>query len=386
MSKKKIHYLNDLEVTNNEANQLLLPVNFLKELANEISQENEGMEIKLYSNYPFPWRKQEEKKRDDFEQEALEFLQENPDKSFHRFEKLGNDLIIRYAEADIMQPSCLECHNHYPGTPKTDWKVGDVRGVLAITQSLKNTRIQVQENIKQTLVILVSLSVIGITGLGLSIRRLDEYSSSLKNQVEVRQKTIEQAFTEIHNGPLQDLALLLREIQQPDNPAKSLFPRLKALDNEIRAVGEHLIEKSKVDDFNESLSPTKMRLGEGTILDLNNPLDELFYEVFTLTLQRDLPNFQTLKVPIVDFTPLNETSFDIEIKRELCYYLEEAICNVGKYAQGITRITITAEKSAGFYTLKVQDNGGGLVGKIVNITTYPPLTHPSPQPPFGRGL
>lgn len=369
---KKLQNLNNLEVTNNssfEASQIPLPATFLKELGNQISQDHEGMEVKLYSNYPFPWHKQEEKERDDFEQKAIEFLPENPDKSFYRFEKLGNNPVIRYAEADIMQISCVECHNHYPGTPKTDWKVGDVCGVLEITQSLKDIKIQFFENTKETLLILVSLSLIGITGLGLSIRRLDEYSSSLKNQVEVRQEAIEQAFTEIHNGPLQNLAILLREIQASDNPAKSLFPRLKALDNEIRAVGDQLIDNSKSDNLNEFLATIKMRLGEGSILNLNHPLDELLYEVFILTLERDFPHFLTLKITIVDFTPLNETSFDMDIKRELCYYLEEALCNVGKHAQGVTRITVIGEKLAGFYTLKVQDNGSGLVVDTANKGT-----------------
>lgn len=36
-----------------------------------------------------------------------------------------------------MKASCVPCHNTHPDSPKTDWKVGDMRGVLEITQPLE---------------------------------------------------------------------------------------------------------------------------------------------------------------------------------------------------------------------------------------------------------
>ena len=43
---------------------------------------------------------------------------------------------LRYATADRMRAPCVECHNQHPQSPKTDWKVGDVRGVLEIIRPL----------------------------------------------------------------------------------------------------------------------------------------------------------------------------------------------------------------------------------------------------------
>ena len=36
-----------------------------------------------------------------------------------------------------MQQSCIRCHNESPHSPKRDWIVGDVAGVLSITRPLK---------------------------------------------------------------------------------------------------------------------------------------------------------------------------------------------------------------------------------------------------------
>ncbi|MEX3006962.1 adenylate/guanylate cyclase domain-containing protein [Hoeflea sp. TYP-13] len=42
---------------------------------------------------------------------------------------------VRMAVPVIMGQSCVACHNRHPESPKNDWKVGDVRGIQAITIS-----------------------------------------------------------------------------------------------------------------------------------------------------------------------------------------------------------------------------------------------------------
>jgi two-component sensor histidine kinase len=48
------------------------------------------------------------------------------------------------------------------------------------------------------------------------------------------------------------------------------------------------------------------------------------------------------------------------MKRDLCLWLEEPLCNVGKHAQGTTRIVVTGQHLDRQYILKVQDNGAGM--------------------------
>jgi hypothetical protein len=41
---------------------------------------------------------------------------------------------MRLAKADVMvSETCTTCHNSHPDSPKRDWKVGDVRGALAVS-------------------------------------------------------------------------------------------------------------------------------------------------------------------------------------------------------------------------------------------------------------
>ncbi len=108
---------------------------FIIELGNQITHNEEGTAIGLYSDYPFPWRKDDTKNK--FAEEALIYLREHPeDREFYRIEKNNEHLRWKYAQAVKMETSCLGCHNTHPDSPKKDWKIGDIRGVLTISYSL----------------------------------------------------------------------------------------------------------------------------------------------------------------------------------------------------------------------------------------------------------
>lgn len=133
----------------------------------------------------------------------------------------------------------------------------------------------------------------------------------------------------------------------------SLNVQLENLNQEIRAIGEHL----KLEALNQEES---LLLGSGLKLDLKLPIHELFYEVYTSTLKRDLTHFQNLKLKTRSFDPIEEKYLNIEQKRELCQFLEEALCNVGKHAVGAKRIQATGQENQGWYTLSIKDNGCGI--------------------------
>ena len=55
------------------------------------------MKVRLYSDYPFPWR-QDGGPHDDFEREALRQLRQRPDEPFYRFEEWrGRPSLLRWA-------------------------------------------------------------------------------------------------------------------------------------------------------------------------------------------------------------------------------------------------------------------------------------------------
>ncbi|MEW6498268.1 MAG: CHASE2 domain-containing protein, partial [Cyanobacteriota bacterium] len=180
-----------------------------------------------------------------------------------------------------------------------------------------------------------------------------QYDRFLRSQIEIRQHTIERTFIVIHNGPLQTLANILRHVQDQDIEQNRLLEELKNLNSEIRELGEYL--KLEALDREESL-----RLGSSLILDLNLPIRDLLYEVYSHTLQRNFPCFKTLKVKAYSFDPIEEQYLSLEQKRELCQFLEEALCNVGKHAKGLTRLSATGKQIEGWYTLSIKDNGAGI--------------------------
>jgi len=90
-----------------------------------------GVRIRLYSPYPFPWRK-DGGLRDDFDRAAWAAVVRVPGRPFYRFVGDADGASLRYAIADRLRAACVDCHNQHPDSPRRGWKVGDVRGVLEV--------------------------------------------------------------------------------------------------------------------------------------------------------------------------------------------------------------------------------------------------------------
>ncbi|MBD2565697.1 MULTISPECIES: sensor histidine kinase [Nostoc] len=208
-----------------------------------------------------------------------------------------------------------------------------------------------------------SFLILAVNGVGLSAFAFYQHDKFLRSQINERQSTIQNTFTVIHNGPLQTLAYGLKHMRAQDIPYEQLVGQFEKLDREIREIGEFL--KLEALTTEESL-----RLGSGLILELNRPLHDLLYEVYSSTLERkDFEHFKTIKVKIRNFDPIDDKYLSIEEKRGICLFLEEALCNVGKHAQGVKRIQASGVYSASKYNLWVKDNGSGIKSKLENKGT-----------------
>jgi hypothetical protein len=108
-----------------------LPDTLLIELGRSMATEQGEIQVRLYSDFPFPSTK-DGGPRGDFERAALAQLREHPDEVFSRNDEVDGRRYLRYGTADRMQASCVECHNRHPHSPKKDWRVGDVAGVLEV--------------------------------------------------------------------------------------------------------------------------------------------------------------------------------------------------------------------------------------------------------------
>jgi hypothetical protein len=108
-----------------------LPATMIHELTEALSKK-EGYTIRLYSEHPFPFRKNGGP-RDAFEREAMAALKAEPHRPFWRVETYNGASSMRYATADLMVTEvCVHCHNAHSQTPKNNWNVGDVRGAIEL--------------------------------------------------------------------------------------------------------------------------------------------------------------------------------------------------------------------------------------------------------------
>ncbi|MEE9338894.1 MAG: methyl-accepting chemotaxis protein [Methylococcaceae bacterium] len=106
-----------------------LPATMIHDLSAAFKKD--GTDMKLYSAFPFPNRK--DRVMDQFQKDAWAFFQSNPDETFSRTELVDGIPYVRVAMADKMtDQSCVNCHNSHPDTPKNNWKLNDVRGVLEV--------------------------------------------------------------------------------------------------------------------------------------------------------------------------------------------------------------------------------------------------------------
>jgi PAS domain S-box-containing protein len=185
-----------LEVTHdykNKAGAIPLPATLSMLLGNRLAEKQSGGQTRLYSPYPFPWRSKTGGLRDNFEREAWEALNIDPDEPFVRIEEIEGRPSLRYATADLMRRSCVRCHNTHPDTPKRGWKEGDVRGILEVALPLDVAVVQAHTDLRESLFMVVGLFALGLTCLGIVITRIRRTSSQLEKQVTERTRTLERS-------------------------------------------------------------------------------------------------------------------------------------------------------------------------------------------------
>src|SRR5262245_25013688 len=144
---------------------LSIPATFLHDVGEQLGQTGRtGVQVRQYSDEPFPWRTGGGP-RDDFEREALRRLRQSKgQETVHEFTEIGGQRVVRYAQARVMQRSCVECHNTHPQAPRKDWQEGDVRGVLEIIRPLDRDEARVGESLRLALLLSAAVSCVLLGG------------------------------------------------------------------------------------------------------------------------------------------------------------------------------------------------------------------------------
>ena len=162
-----------------------LPATMIHDLSKIITGEGDGMQLKLYSNYPFPNRSS--RTLDRFAKDALANFDAGNMGTFSRHETLNGQEVVRTAIPDYMvADACVNCHNSRADTPKNDWKLGDIRGVLEVITPIEDQIAASNNVIKITVAWIFVLEVLTFIMLFFVINKyvikdLNSFSEGLMN-------------------------------------------------------------------------------------------------------------------------------------------------------------------------------------------------------------
>ncbi|MER9358579.1 adenylate/guanylate cyclase domain-containing protein [Mesorhizobium sp. M0500] len=108
-----------------------IPATLSIELGKRISAHDGSVKYRFVSDLPFKGRAPHQ--LDAFERNAILALRANPKEPIIEVSGSLFDRQVRAAAPVVMGQVCVTCHNSHPDSPKTDWKVGDVRGIQEIS-------------------------------------------------------------------------------------------------------------------------------------------------------------------------------------------------------------------------------------------------------------
>lgn len=250
----------------NKKNHIPLPATASLKLAERIGKLNLGMRVNLKSPYPFPWRKQT---WDTFSQKAWQKLQSNTQDSYYEFTKDK----LNYVVADRMVEACVSCHNTHPDSPKTNWKTGDLRGLLSIELNTQEF-LQQAENASRPLYIL-QLFLLAIFAAVITVIFWQLTNSQRSLQKAVKDKTRN----------------LLLEKEKAEDALKIKSDFLATMSHEIRPPLNGVIGMLDLvkDDIENSNIKTKLNIANDNANNLLHLIND-----------------------ILDFSKTNRENFDLE--------------------------------------------------------------------------
>ncbi|RYC29344.1 EAL domain-containing protein [Lichenibacterium minor] len=165
----------------NDPSAIPVPTTFILDVAQAFS--NDQVKVGLVS--PFPWPTRAGRVLDDFQREAWDKLSLDPGAHFERREVVNGREVLRVAVGDRMDASCVACHNSNAQSPKRDWKVGDVRGIIEVVRPIDQITRGAQA-LSWHLVVGISVAGIALfaalSALGLQlVRPLRDLAGSINN-------------------------------------------------------------------------------------------------------------------------------------------------------------------------------------------------------------
>lgn len=270
-----------------------LPATLSMKLGESIGLQQSGAKTSLYSRYPFFWREQDSLEifSQQFPIDAWEYLNENPEQFFSRFETVDGKLSVRYAVADRMRAACINCHNQHEDTPKDDWEIGDVRGVLEVVLPLDEITVSTEKHFSNILMVVGGLTLFFIAAIAIGLKKMsaDKKILAVTNSVlEKNSVALSQALKDAQlasQSKDEFLACMSHEIRTPMNGVLGMLKLLKRTEqnekqNHYTNVA-HFSAKSLLVIINDILDLSKMEAGKLNIEYIPFDIRKVFEDVYT---------------------------------------------------------------------------------------------------------
>ena len=198
-------------------NALPLPATLMLDLGHYLSKAEGSAQVRLYSDNPFPWRV-ETRKLDDFQRQALQHLKDKPNEAYVREDVIKGERVLRYVQADVMTLRCVACHNSYPSSPRTDWKVGEVRGALEVVLPVSQWQSTSTGILNRTFMVLLGGVLLGLLLVWVTVRRVRQALVTSRELSAQKQEAIEQLSNEIN-----ERKQIERQMRLSESKLQSIF-------------------------------------------------------------------------------------------------------------------------------------------------------------------
>ena len=181
-------------------------------------------------------------------------------------------------------------------------------------------------------------------------------------QFELRQRRlgVEQTYNALYNGPLQNLAMTLRQAEEQQTPLAPTVvgEQFRALDRSLRDIYERV-------RF-EGTARRSLLYIDDEFLSLEEPITELLYQIHDLTLAKELPGFSTIETfTAPDFSALRAETLTLDERRALCLFWQEALLNIGLHSLDATLLEATCERQQNLLRLCIADNGRDIYDRFM---------------------
>jgi methyl-accepting chemotaxis protein len=335
-----------------------LPATFVHDLSAAL--KNSDTTVSLYSPYPFPDRK--DRKLDEFQTEAWTYLNAHPGETFSRTETRDGKEIVRVAVADKMSgQSCIACHNSDPRSPKTDWKLNDVRGVLEVASVIDD---QLAHGATLTRLMVGGAAAIGLVLFGVTLMLTRGVTGPLRGMVRDMQKLAAGDFNVVLPGlgRRDEIGAMAHAVEQ--------F-KVKAVERARHEAEQEDAAKRKAASERKA---EMLRLAEGfesavgdIVTAVSQLSDELEGAASTLTGNADT----TRQLSDVVAGASREASVNVQSVAHATHELTSSVSEISRHVQESSRIATDAVRQADMTDSRIAElsKAATRIGNVVKLIT-----------------